>query len=104
MANFDEGKANIDPTTGIEARLRDAISHAWDETGFDFRLIVRPRDDGKLDITVISSTFEGLDSFEREALFWPVIRTLPPDDFVRMTYALLITPDESEHYFAENGR
>ena len=64
---------------------------------------VRLRPDGKFDLRVVSPRFQGLDSTARENLFWSRIRRLPSSVTVRMTYALLLTPEESEEYFEEPG-
>jgi hypothetical protein len=84
-------------------QLQSQIEKNWNPR--DNRAIIRvePRDDGKLALTVISEAFEGLDSFQREELFWPVMRDLPNDILVQMTYSLLLTPDEAGGYFAEEA-
>ena len=84
---------------GIEARIRSE----WNRRDADAAIRLDSREDGKLAVTVISTAFEGLDSFDREALFWPVIRDLPNDTLIRMTYSLLLTPEEANRYFAEDA-
>ena len=81
----------------IETRIRSA----WNRRDADAAIRVDQREDGKLAVTLISTAFDGLDSFEREALFWPVMRDLPNDILVRMAYSLLLTPDEADRYFAD---
>ena len=41
------------------------------------RVSARTRPDGKIDVAVVSSLFIGKDSEEREALFWPILQTIP---------------------------
>ncbi len=63
--------------------------------------ILRP--DGKLDVTVVSEVFEGMDALEREALVWPLFASVPKPDLVRMTYCLLLTPGEALRNFASRN-
>ncbi len=56
--------------------------------------------DGKIDMTVISTVFEGLDSMERETRIWPAFRALDPGDLITMTYCLFLTPSEATVHFS----
>lgn len=75
--------------------IRDAL--APDDPDAQVRATRRP--DGLLETTVVTRLFEGLDSLEREALLWPILRALPTDDLLRMTYSLLLTPAEAGELF-----
>ena len=85
------------------AALRNQIQRAWSDTDPSAKVEARVRPDGKRELIVVSSLFEGTDSAEREALFWPAVRDLPRDLLVQMTYSLLLTPDEANRYFAEEA-
>ena len=84
-------------------QLERQVNDAWSEIDDGARAEVRLRQDGKFDLRLVSTRFEGLDSTQRESLFWSRIRRLPSSLTVRMTYALLLTPDESEQYFDADG-
>ena len=83
--------------------LQSRIRQAWIPRDSRAVVKVEPRDDGKLAVTLISAAFEGLDSFQREELFWPVMRDFPNDILVQMTYSLLLTPEEAGGYFSEEA-
>ena len=77
-----------------------AVSEAWQMIDPGGQTRVRIREDGLAELIVVSSLFEGKDSAEREALFWPALHDLPRDVLMRMTYSLLLTPKEAAQYFA----
>jgi hypothetical protein len=79
----------------LAARVSEAVTSAWRTDDPEARVAATRRPDGKLDITVISRLFDSLPSVERERLLWSVLRSFPPDDTVRMTYSLLVTPAEA---------
>lgn len=81
----------------LEAQVRDA----WDEADTAATFDVRLRPDGKFDLRLVSTLFDEMDSTQREGLFWSRIRRLPSTLTVRMTYALLLTPEEATTYFEE---
>ena len=56
---------------------------------------------GKIDLTVVSTLFEGMDSSDREGLVWPMLRDLPEQDLLRMTYCLFLTPEEAAQHFGQ---
>jgi hypothetical protein len=68
-------------------QLERQIWEAWEETDAQASIEVRLRPDGKFDLRVVSTRFEGLDSTQRENLFWSRIRRLPSSLTVRMTCA-----------------
>jgi hypothetical protein len=82
-------------TGDLATRVRETIETAWRPLDPDTQVSTRPRVGGMLDVTVVSSRFESLESEERERLLWETIRNLPPDDALRMTYSLLLTPSEA---------
>ena len=93
-----------DITNGERAeKLAQQIRDAWSEIDADAAIDVRLRPDGKFDLRVVSERFADLDSSEREALMWTRIRRLPSSLTVRMTYALLVSPDEAKGYFDDSG-
>jgi hypothetical protein len=51
-------------------------------------------------MTVVSALFADKESHEREILLWPILRELPDDVRLRMTYTLLLSPDEAGDYLA----
>jgi hypothetical protein len=75
-----------------------SCAEAWDASA-TVRSVVRP--DGKLDLIVTSSRFEGMDSREREAEFWLTLDPLPQTEMVYLTYCLLLTPQEAKQEFSE---
>ena len=60
------------------------------------------RDGCKIDMTIISRRFEGMDDLERSAYFWPMLEEVPRSELVYMTYCLQLTPDEAMELFAES--
>jgi hypothetical protein len=90
----DEGAAS-NRRTRLEALLRERLN----ELDSDARVQSSLRPDGKIDISVVSVLFEGKDSREREALFWPVFDPVPKSDLIHMTYCLLLTPEEAQLQF-----
>jgi hypothetical protein len=87
----------------LSERIEQAIRESWSPHDPDIQIIIAAREDGKLDITVISSLFEGRDSFERESDFWPVLRSFSPSDLVHLTYCLLLTPAEANAFYPGRG-
>jgi hypothetical protein len=79
----------------LDALIRECLAK-WDPEAI-VRSAIRP--DGKLDITVVSRRFEGRDSREREADFWPALDLVPKPEMVYLTYCLLLTPEEAERSF-----
>ncbi len=80
----------------LEDLVRQCVT-AWDPEA-EVRAATRP--DGKVDITVVSRRFEGRDSREREADFWPALEPVPKSEMVYLTYCLLLTPEEAERSFS----
>ena len=98
MREDDEGdysRSGAAAAGPLEALIRDCV------TGWDAETVVRcaVRPDGKQDLTIISQRFEGLDSREREAIFWPVLDPVPKPEMIHLTYCLLLTPDEAARSF-----
>ena len=83
------------------AQLERQVEESWEEVDPEATVEVRLRPDGKFDLRLVSARFEGMDSAERESLFWSRIRRLPPTVTVRMTYALMLTPEEAAAYFED---
>lgn len=74
----------------LETLVREQAAQ-WDP---DARVTALVRPDGKVDITVVSRLFEGKDSRDREAAFWPVFDPVPKSELIYLTYCLLLTPAE----------
>ena len=103
-----QSEAQGSPATGAieaaserQARLAELIRAGLAE--WDAEAVVRStvRPDGKIDTTVVSRRFEGRDSREREADFWPALDPVPKSEMVYLTYCLLLTPEEAERSFSE---
>jgi hypothetical protein len=79
----------------LEALVREQV------TDWDPEAVVRSsvRHDGLLDLTVVSHRFDGMDSREREAAFWPALGPVPKPEMIYLTYCLLLTPEEAERSF-----
>jgi hypothetical protein len=90
-------EVGVDRQVRLEALLRVRL-HELDHNA-EVRSAVRP--DGKIDVTVVSRLFEGKDSRDREALFWPVFDPVPKSELIYLTYCLLLTPDEARRDFGE---
>jgi hypothetical protein len=91
----EDVKTAADRGESLTALIRSCAA-AWDPQS-EVRANARP--DGKLDVTVISGRFEGLDSRSREAEFWPALEPVPKSEMIYLTYCLLLTPQEAEHDF-----
>ena len=91
------------PQTDRQQRLERLLSERWCEQDPDAVVRSSVRPDGKVDITVVSSLFEGRDSREREGIFWPVFDPVPKSELIYMTYCLLLTPEESNRNFSEGA-
>jgi hypothetical protein len=91
------GSAAADERRGRLQDLIRASVAAWDSDA-EVRASARP--DGKIDMTIVSCRFEGLDSRDREASFWPALDPVPKSEMVYLTYCLLLTPEEAERSFS----
>jgi hypothetical protein len=87
----------------LSERLERAIREAWSSQDPNLQVEIAAHEDGKLEITIISSIFEGQDSFERESRLWTVLRPFSPSDLIRLTYSLLLTPAEAKAFYPERG-
>ena len=90
-----------------DAEWLAATLAAWRSIDPHSDMRIQYREDGLAEVLVVSELFQDKQSSEREALFWPAVRDLPRDVLVRMTYSLLLTPDEAARYFegeAPGGR
>lgn len=74
-----------------------ACVEQWDPNA-EVRAVIRP--DRLVDLTVVSRRFEGRDSRDREADFWPALESVPKAEMVYLTYCLLLTPEEAERSFS----
>ncbi len=84
-------------------RLEQIVRERWGEQDPAVVVTSSLRDDGKVDMVVVSRLFEGKDGLEREACFWPAFASVPKSDLIYMTYCLLLTPEEAARHFAEPG-
>ena len=87
----------------LQARLENIVRTRWGALDPDVQVSSVLRDDGKVDMTVISRLFEGKDGLEREAAFWPVFAPVPIADLVHMTYCWMLTPEEARRHLASAG-
>ncbi len=88
-------------SAALESLIRDCV-RGWDPDA-EVRSAFRP--DQKMDLTVISTRFEGIDSRDREGSFWQALDPVPKSEMVYLTYCLLLTPREAARNFgAEDGR
>lgn len=83
----------------LQTRMEDAIRDAWSAQDPELHVSSLLHTDNKIDVTVISSLFEGKDGLEREAFFWPTFRSFSRSDLIVMTYCLLLTPGEAARHF-----
>ena len=81
--------------SALQARLEEVVRQGWGERDPDVEVTSVLRDGNKIDMTVISQRFAGLEGRDREASFWPVFDPVPKYDLVYMTYCLLLTPEEA---------
>lgn len=84
----------------LQDRLETLIRLQWSEVDSEVVVTTKLRNGKKVDVTVISSLFEGKDGLAREAFFWPVFETVPKSELIYMTYCLLLTPDEAATHFS----
>lgn len=85
----------VEELRALQARLEEVVRQGWRERDPEVQVSSVLRDGNKIDMTVISKLFEGLEGRDREACFWPVFDPVPKYDLVYMTYCLLLTPEES---------
>ena len=94
----------VEELRALQTRLEEVVRQGWSERDPDVRVSSVLRDGNKIDMTVISKRFEGLEGRDREASFWPVFEPIPKYDLVYMTYCLLLTPDEAARRNSATGR
>jgi hypothetical protein len=87
----------------LQSRLEAVVREQWGERDPEVQVSSVLREDGKVDMTVVSRLFEGKDGLEREAFFWPTFAPVPKSDLIYMTYCLLLTPEEAARHFAAPG-
>ena len=88
----------------LRQRLQTLVLEHWQSQDPDITASSTLRQDGKIDMQVVSRLFEGKDGLEREAFFYPVFDPVPKTDMMRMTYCLLLTPAEAARNFAQPGK
>ena len=81
--------------SALQTRLEEVVRQGWGLRDPNVQVSSVLRDGNKIDMTVISELFSGLEGREREAFFWPVFDPLPKYDLLYMTYCLLLTPEEA---------
>jgi hypothetical protein len=87
----------VEELRALQARLEEVVRQGWRERDPEVQVSSVLRDGNKIDMTVISTQFAGLEGRDREARFWPVFDPVPKYDLVYMTYCLLLTPEEAAH-------
>jgi hypothetical protein len=85
----------VEELHALQARLEEVVWQGWRERDPEVQVSSVLRDGNKIDMTVISAQFVGLEGRDREACFWPVFDPVPKYDLVYMTYCLLLTPEEA---------
>ena len=81
--------------SALQTRLEEAVRQGWRAHDPDVQVTSVLRDGNKIDMTVISKVFTGLEGRDREARFWPVFSPVPKYDLLYMTCCLLLTPEEA---------
>lgn len=66
----------------------------------DAQIDVRRQNSVSIRIRVIDPDFAGLDRVDREPAVWKLLRTLPEEVFSNITMLLLLTPDETKVFLA----
>lgn len=94
----------VEELRALQARLEEVVRQGWSERDPEVQVSSVLRDGNKIDMTVISKRFEGLEGRDREASFWPVFDPIPKYDLVYMTYCLLLTPEEAVLTKVAKGR
>lgn len=79
----------------LQARLEEVVRQGWGARDPEVVVTSVLRDGNKIDMTVVSQRFAGLEWREREAAFWPVFDAVPKYDLLYMTCCLLLTPEEA---------
>ena len=100
QSRYNRGKGvnivmRVEELGALQTRLEEVVRQGWRERDPDVQVSSVLRDGNKIDMTVISKLFAGLEGREREALFWPVFDPVPKYDLLYMTYCLLLTPEEA---------
>ena len=83
---------------GLREKLETLILAEWKVFDPFARVTSKLREDGKIDFTIISERFASMDGLQREAFFWQSFKDVPKTDLVRMTYGLLMTPEEAKRF------
>ena len=81
--------------SALQMRLEAVVWQGWVERDPAVQITSVLRDGNKIDMTVVSKLFAGLEGRDREAFFWPVFDPIPKYDLLYMTYCLLLTPEEA---------
>ena len=92
----------VEELTRLQARLEEVVRQGWKARDPEAQVTSVLRDGDKIDMTVISAAFAGLEGREREARFWPVFDPVPKYDLLYMTCCLLLTPDEAAERFGRS--
>lgn len=79
----------------LQARLEEVVRQGWGTRDPQAQVTSVLRDGNKIDMTVVSKLFAGMEWREREAAFWPVFAAVPKYDLLYMTCCLLLTPEEA---------
>jgi len=93
----------LEELSALQTRLEEVVRQGWQERDPDVQVSSVLRDGNKIDMTVISKRFAGLEWREREAAFWPVFDPVPKYDLLYMTCCLLLTPEEAKHINPPTG-
>jgi len=93
----------LEELSALQARLEEVVRQGWKARDPEVQVSSVLRDGNKIDMTVISKQFAGLEWREREAAFWPVFDPVPKYDLLYMTCCLLLTPEEAKRINQPTG-
>jgi len=94
----------LEELSALQRRLEEVVRQGWQARDPEVQVSSVLRDGNKIDMTVVSKQFAGLEWREREAAFWPVFDSVPKYDLLYMTCCLLLTPEEAASPGPANGK
>jgi len=94
----------LEELSALQTRLEEVVRQGWGNRDPEVQVSSVLRDGNKIDMTVVSKLFAGLEWREREAAFWPVFDPVPKYDLLYMTCCLLLTPEEAGRIDSPAGK
>ncbi|CCW35392.1 hypothetical protein CWRG_02502 [Chthonomonas calidirosea] len=83
----------------LAKRICGHIQSEW--AAFNTQVFYRLHTDKYIDVTVISSLFEGQMGPEREGALWQLLAPFSPQELLHLTGCLLLTPSEAQRLAIE---